>query len=461
MTVDENVPLLRPVDPHEAIYARFTRSQKTRIVALVSFAGLLPLFVSGSFLPSIPQIVKDLDSTAQVISLAVSLSVLTNATGCLLWASYSSFYGRKPIYIASLICQCLGSLGVASSRSVPELLVFRVVQALGASSGWSIGVAVIGDIYKVEERGTASGIFFGAVCLGPALAPLVGGFAAEYYSWRIMQLGLLACGILMLAIVLTYLPETMHPGARGVDKLEDKDKTKLVLLNPFRSLNVLRSPNILLVCLGGGLALMTNFALLVPIAYTMGKRYHIDNAAILGSLFIPSGVGNILGASFAGRLSDIALIRGRASRGGILLPEDRLKVARLGACLMVPMSMLGAGLFTTFVDGNLGIALNLCCLFINGLGVDFVLSPAAAYNIDILHSRSAEVAAATMAMRGLMIASCTSIILPLINTQGLLISYIIMALCCWIGSIGLCVVVRHGDRLRAWNDIGFSTAQVY
>ena len=47
--------------------------------------------------------------------------------------------------------------------SVPQLLFWRVVQAFGASCGLSVGMGVIGDIYKLEERGTASGVFF-AVC---------------------------------------------------------------------------------------------------------------------------------------------------------------------------------------------------------------------------------------------------------------------------------------------------------
>lgn len=68
--------------------------------------------------------------------------------------------GRRPVYLISIVVEAIGSAGVAFSRSVPELLVCRVVQAFGASSGLSVGQGVIGDIYKLEERGTASGIFF-------------------------------------------------------------------------------------------------------------------------------------------------------------------------------------------------------------------------------------------------------------------------------------------------------------
>jgi len=461
MTTEES-PLLGSSDPttleHEAVYRRFTPTQKKWIVSLVSFCGLIPLFVSGSFIPSIPEIAKDLESTGEVISLAVSVSVLTNAFGCLLWATYSSFYGRKPIYVFSLLCQIAGSCGVASSRTVSELLTLRILQAFGSSSGLSIGIAVIGDIYRLEERGTASGIFFGCVLLGPALAPVAGGFAAQYYSWRIMQLALAISGAITLVSVILFLPETSHPGTRGVEKVEE-GKTKWVWLNPFKSLALLRSPNVLLVALAGGITLLADYALLVPIAYTMGTRYNIDNAAIIGALFIPSGLGNLIGAPMAGKLSDMMVVRMRAQRGGVWVPEDRLRITLIGASVMVPLTVLLSGIFITYVDGMPGLVLNLICLFVNGLGVDFILSPAAAYGVDILHSRSAEVSAATMALRGLLIAASTSSILPLIHALGVLTTYTITAVIGWIGFVLLWAVVHYGDRMRAYVDVGYSTAR--
>ena len=40
-------------------------------------------------------------------------------------------------------------------------MFWRIVQAFGASSGMSVGAGVIGDIYRLEERGAAMGVFFG------------------------------------------------------------------------------------------------------------------------------------------------------------------------------------------------------------------------------------------------------------------------------------------------------------
>ncbi len=122
----------------------------------------------------------------------------------------------------------------------------------------------------------------------------------------------------------------------------------------------------------------------------------------------------LVGAPLAGRLSDRSVVYWRARRNGEWVPEDRLRVTTIGAVFLVPMSVLCSGIFTRYVPGTLGIVLNLVCLFANGIGVrrmnclglvyieleadsdqvDFVLSPSAAYNVDVVHSRSAEIMAA-------------------------------------------------------------------
>lgn len=55
----------------------------------------------------------------------------------------------------------LGSIGVARAQSVQQLLIFRFLQAMGASPGTSVGFGVIGDIYRLEERGRAMGSYYG------------------------------------------------------------------------------------------------------------------------------------------------------------------------------------------------------------------------------------------------------------------------------------------------------------
>lgn len=76
-----------------------------------------------------------------------------------------------------------------------------------------------------------------------------------------------------------------------------------------------------------------------------------------------------VGAPIAGRISDWQVTRWRKRRGGKWVPEDRLRGLWFGAAVAAPLSVLCFGLVTRYVDGPLGIFLDLVCLFFNGMGV--------------------------------------------------------------------------------------------
>jgi MFS family permease len=71
--------------------------------------------------------------------------------------------GHKLMYTLSLPVLAFASVGVATAASIPELLFWKFLQSIGGSPGNVLGAGVIGDIYKLEERGKAMRIFF-AVC---------------------------------------------------------------------------------------------------------------------------------------------------------------------------------------------------------------------------------------------------------------------------------------------------------
>lgn len=81
---------------------------------------------------------------------------------------------------------------------------------------------------------------------------LILGLAAQYASWRVMQFVVGIFGLTALGIIWTFLPETTHPGARGVDKLRQKAEPGKVrwtqyIVNPLSPLWLLRAPNIVAV----------------------------------------------------------------------------------------------------------------------------------------------------------------------------------------------------------------------
>jgi MFS family permease len=85
-----------------------------------------------------------------------------------------------------------------------------------------------------------------------------------------------------------------------------------------------------------------------------------------------------VGAPLAGRISDRLVKKWRKRRAGEWVPEDRLRGTLFGAAFLVPVSVLFSGLITHFIEGKVGLGLNLICLFLNGLGVSFP-------NLKLLH----------------------------------------------------------------------------
>ncbi|OAX31854.1 MFS general substrate transporter [Rhizopogon vinicolor AM-OR11-026] len=245
----------------------------------------------------------------------------------------------------------------------------------------------------------------------------------------------------------------------GIEKVVSKRRFHIAWVNPLSSLWLLRSPNLFATTLASSLVLVTDSVLLVPIAYTIGVRYGITNEAVIGACFLPNGVGNFIGAPVAGRLSDIVVRKWRVRRKGVWYPEDRLRATWIGGLLIVPISIAASGLLTTYVGGPIGLSLNLLCLFMNGMGVLFVTSPIASYNVDVAHSRSAEVTAAHTSSRSLILSAGAALVIPSIERIGVAWTYIIVAILALVGQGIIFLTIRYGDRMRASVDVGLSTEE--
>lgn len=86
-----------------------------------------------------------------------------------------------------------------------------------------------------------------SVLIGPALSPILGGIFTEYTSqtWRSAQYFLAGCGALSVVLTFFFLPETFHPPTVH-ERLKKERGKKFVMywVNPFRSVMLLRWPNI-------------------------------------------------------------------------------------------------------------------------------------------------------------------------------------------------------------------------
>ncbi len=120
-------------------------------------------------------------------------------------------FGRKRLYIFGLVIFSLG-LGLCSlAQGLIQLVMFRLIQAVGAAMTISTGNAIVTASFPPEERGKALGIIGAVVGAGLLSGPVLGGFLLDLLGWRSIFYFRLPFGIIGAAMAWVLLKEQPSP----------------------------------------------------------------------------------------------------------------------------------------------------------------------------------------------------------------------------------------------------------
>ncbi len=92
-------------------------------------------------------------------------------------------FGQKRVYMFCLLLFGIGSALCGMVRTLPMLVLFRVIQGIGAGALQPTEQAILRQTFPLEEQGMAMAVFGMAVVLGPAFGPTLGGYIVDNYSW--------------------------------------------------------------------------------------------------------------------------------------------------------------------------------------------------------------------------------------------------------------------------------------
>ncbi|NYT92882.1 MDR family MFS transporter [Salinispora sp. H7-4] len=158
----------------------------------------------------------------------VTAYVLGTTVSTPIWGKLGDLFGRKPIFLTSVVIFLVGSAlcGMAGSDllggpddGMTELIAFRAVQGLGAG-GLMVGVlAIIGDLVPPRERGRYQGMIAGIMAIALVAGPLVGGFITDHLSWRWAFYVNLPLGGAALVLLVATLRLPRHRTAHRIDWL--------------------------------------------------------------------------------------------------------------------------------------------------------------------------------------------------------------------------------------------------
>jgi DHA2 family multidrug resistance protein len=119
-------------------------------------------------------------------------------------------FGRKYLFIACLIGFTITSMLCGAAQSLPQMVLFRILQGVFGAALVPLSQATMMDIYPIEQRGQAMAIWGMGVMVGPILGPTLGGYLTEMYNWRYVFYINLPFGILATLGLVFFMPRS-HP----------------------------------------------------------------------------------------------------------------------------------------------------------------------------------------------------------------------------------------------------------
>ena len=117
-------------------------------------------------------------------------------------------YGRKSVLLTAVIGFTVSSALCGLAHSIGQIVVFRLMQGAFSAALVPLSQAVLLDINPPEHHGRAMALWGQGVVLGPMLAPVLGGWLTDSYSWRWVFYINVPFGILAAALIIIYMRET-------------------------------------------------------------------------------------------------------------------------------------------------------------------------------------------------------------------------------------------------------------
>jgi DHA1 family bicyclomycin/chloramphenicol resistance-like MFS transporter len=185
--------------PNSKLYLLITLS------ALTAFAPL----VTDMYLPCLPTLTDVFNTSASMVQLTISTSMLGIAIGQLLFGTISDKTGRRKPLFVSFCLYLSATVGCVFSPNIYVLIAFRLLQGFGAAGGIVIARSVAADWFTGNDLLKFLAIMAAVQGIAPMAAPVAGGTLLLFTNWQgiFLCLGLVGLAVLVMAL---FMKES-HP----------------------------------------------------------------------------------------------------------------------------------------------------------------------------------------------------------------------------------------------------------
>ncbi|CAI7651659.1 unnamed protein product [Penicillium glandicola] len=334
------IPGMSPADPYN-----WPESKKMINLILVAFHACMGTFTAAAIIPAYSDISTALGVTIQDASYLTSLQIAILGGAPLFWKPLSTRYGRRPIFLVSLICSLVCNIGCAKSTTYASLAACRALVAFFISPASAIGSAVVMETTFKKDRARYMGIWTLMITLGVPIGPFIFGFVTYRVGYHWIYWILAMINGVQLILYLFLGPETRYLGS-GIDSKESTMKIEYMSLRRIdptafswfefvRPLTMARHPSILIpACAYAMIFLFGSILATVEVPQLLQEKFEL-NAEQLGLQFLGVIIGSVIGEQMGGVLSDFWMSRRSRRIDRKAEPEFRLWLSYFGFALTI------------------------------------------------------------------------------------------------------------------------------
>ena len=183
--------------------------ERLRLVLVLGFLIALGPLAIDMYLPSLPTITDDLQSTAAAVQLTLTGTLAGLALGQLLIGPVSDAVGRRAPLLAGVAVHILASVLCVIAPNLAVLGTLRVLQGLGAAAAAVVAMAIVRDLFTGYQAAKLLSRLMLVMGAAPILAPTLGSITLTWTSWRGVFVVLALFGVAILTTTALALPETL------------------------------------------------------------------------------------------------------------------------------------------------------------------------------------------------------------------------------------------------------------
>lgn len=188
--------------PAALMSARRTSAVGALLVALGPISMAL-------YTPAMPALVEAFQTDVSLIKLTLTVYLGGFAAAQLVCGPLSDAFGRRPVVLGFTLLYLAGSIVAVFAPTIEWLLAARLVQGIGAAAGIAVARAIVRDLYTGQDSARVMNTIALMLAAGPALSPTIGGITLDLFGWRAIFLFMVLYGVVVLAVFLTAVPETL------------------------------------------------------------------------------------------------------------------------------------------------------------------------------------------------------------------------------------------------------------